>query len=268
MANKLEANIVALALIHGSPTFIVRIKYFKYKMETWPSAKSIITKIGTVGGVSLSLQIYPNGLNVKDKGNVSVSLVNSNDFKIQVDYTFKMKDKERSFSKVDFEPKKSWGCLDLYCHKDDANIGSDDDSKISCIIRCLKKDVSNISLASSIETTANELKRKYDSIETKIEEGNSSVEKRIARLESKLEASSESIKAKIDVSAVQNNNVVKTKCPICFEEMSFKIVQCLSGHQLCWPCKEKMGDKDCAFCDLPVNGRAFGMEAYLRTIFG
>ena len=106
MANKLEANIVALALIHGSPTFIVRIKYFKYKMETWPSAKSIITKIGTVGGVSLSLQIYPNGLNVKDKGNVSVSLVNSNDFKIQVDYTFKMKDKERSFSKVDFEPKK------------------------------------------------------------------------------------------------------------------------------------------------------------------
>ena len=131
------------------------------------------------------------------------------------------------------------------------------------------QSVSNISLASSIKTTANELKRKYDSIETKINEGNSNVEKRIARLESILETSSESIKANIGVGAVNNNiNVVKPKCHICFGEMSSKIAQCISGHLLCWPCKEKMGDKNCAFCDQPVNGRAFGMEAYLRTIFG
>jgi len=123
---------------------------------------------------------------------------------------------------------------------------------------------------SSIKTTANELKRKYDSIETKIQEGNSNVEKRIARLESKLENSSESIKSKIEAQSIKskNGNVLKPKCPICFEEMSTKIAQCISGHLLCWPCKEKMGDKNCAFCDQPVNGRAFGMEAYLRTIFG
>ena len=132
------------------------------------------------------------------------------------------------------------------------------------------QSVSNISLASSIKTTANELKRKYDSIETKIQEVNSNVEKRMARLESKLENSSESIKSKIEAQSTKNNNgnVVKPKCPICFEELSTKIAQCISGHLLCWPCKEKMGDKNCAFCDQPVNGRAFGMEAYLRTIFG
>ena len=137
----------------------------------------------------------------------------------------------------------------------------------------MKRNVSNITLSSSIETiktSTNELKRKYDSIESKVDEGNYNIEKRIAGLESKLEASSESIKSKIDVSAAsaRNNNVVKPKCPICFEEMSSKIAQCISGHFLCWPCKEKMGDKDCAFCDQPVNGRCYGMEAYLRTFFG
>ena len=125
-------------------------------------------------------------------------------------------------------------------------------------------------MASSSKTTAHELKRKYDSIETKIQEGKSNVEERsVALLESTLETSTESIKANNDVGGVKNNNnVVKPKCHICFGEMSTKIAQCISGHLLCWPCKEKMGDKNCAFCDQPVNGRAFGMEAYLRTIFG
>ena len=39
-------------------------------------------------------------------------------------------------------------------------------------------------------------------------------------------------------------------------------------HLLCWACKENIGNTDCAFCDQPVNGRAYGMEAYLRTICG
>ena len=67
-----------------------------------------------------------------------------------------------------------------------------------------------------------------------------------------------------------NNNTVKPRCPTCFEEMSSKskIAQCISGHLLCWSCKERLGERNCAFCDQPVNGRAFGMENYLRSIFG
>ena len=127
-------------------------------------------------------------------------------------------------------------------------------------------------MSSSIETiqsSTNDLKRKYDAFKSETKEGISIIVKRIAMLESKLEASSESIKSKIEAQSTKNNNgnVVKPKCPICFEEMSTKIAQCISGHLLCWSCKEKTGDKECAFCDQPVNGRAFGMEAYLRTIF-
>ena len=70
--------------------------------------------------------------------------------------------------------------------------------------------------------------------------------------------------------ANSNNRVVKPSCPVCFEEMSSstRIAQCLNGHLICGSCKEKMPDRNCVFCDLPVNGRAFGMEAYLRTLFG
>ena len=69
-----------------------------------------------------------------------------------------------------------------------------------------------------------------------------------------------------------NNNNSKAKkppCPVCFEEMSHdtKIAQCLNGHHLCWGCKEKMSKNDCPSCGLPVDGRAFGMESYLRSLF-
>ena len=273
----MEAGKVTVTYNDDIPTFTVKVKDFKNKMKTWPSGKFVTSESFLVNGVPLSLTIYPNGNIVgKDEGKVSVFLKNNNIGRdIQVYFTLKMKGMETLHSQVDIGPNEGKGTTALYCHKgvDVANIGSDDDTKISCTIRNLKKYVSNITLSSSIETiqtSANELKRKYDSIESKVHEGNFNIEKRIAKLEAKIEASSESIKSKIDVSAAsaRNNNVVKPKCPICFEEMSSKIAQCISGHFLCWPCKEKMGDKECAFCDQPVNGRCYGMEAYLRTIFG
>ena len=285
-SNETETVPVTVTYNNDARTLIatVKIEDFKKKMKTWPSDKFIMSESFTVGvangdDVPLSLKIYPNGEEAEDEGNVSVFVMNESDEKIQVDYTLKMKGNKVRHSKVDLKPDAGYGTTYLYYHKGVGNVGSDEDTKITCIIRGLQRNVSNITLARSIETirssnhqlkdSANDLKRKYDSIETKVEEGNSNIEKRIARLESKIEASAESIKVKIDVSAAKtNNSVKKPKCPICFEEMSTKIAQCISGHLLCWPCKEKMGDKECAFCDQPVNGRCYGMEAYLRTIFG
>ena len=65
--------------------------------------------------------------------------------------------------------------------------------------------------------------------------------------------------------------IVKPRCPVCDVEMSHntKIAQCISGHHLCWECLEKLNDKkDCPSCSQPVNGRALGMESYLKTLFG
>ena len=89
------------------------------------------------------------------------------------------------------------------------------------------------------------------------------------RPEARREASTENEKIKIEDNNNKNSNIPKPRCPTCFDEMSpnTRIAQCISGHLLCWGCKEKMGDNVCAFCDKPVNGRALGMEAYLRTIY-
>ena len=61
----------------------------------------------------------------------------------------------------------------------------------------------------------------------------------------------------------------KPSCPVCYEEMllNTRIAQCISGHLICWSCKEKMVKNDCPSCGRPVNGRAFGMESYLKYLF-
>ena len=65
--------------------------------------------------------------------------------------------------------------------------------------------------------------------------------------------------------------VPKPECPVCMEEMSSAttIVQCGAGHLLCWGCSQKpeMGNR-CPSCRGPFVGRAHGMEAYLKTVFG
>ena len=79
------------------------------------------------------------------------------------------------------------------------------------------------------------------------------------------------MKSRLDEFERNNRNKVKKpECPICFEEMSSstKIAQCISGHLICWRCKERMKKKDCPSCGKIVDGRAFGMENYLRSLFG
>ena len=81
-----------------------------------------------------------------------------------------------------------------------------------------------------------------------------------------------SVEAKVDGKLdklLENRKITKPRCPICFKKMtaSTKIAQCINGHHLCWGCKERLEKKVCPSCAKPVNGRAFGMESYLRTIF-
>ena len=81
------------------------------------------------------------------------------------------------------------------------------------------------------------------------------------------------METKLEELQITNNysdiKMKKPPCPVCFEEMSYntKIAQCINGHHICWGCKEKLEKSECPSCGLPVGGRAFGMETYLRSIF-
>ena len=72
---------------------------------------------------------------------------------------------------------------------------------------------------------------------------------KLAIMETKLEAFQ-------NLQLHNNHKMKKPPCPICFEEMSSntKIAQCHNGHLVCWSCKEKMNNKDCPSCGLPMDG--------------
>ena len=127
----------------------------------------------------------------------------------------------------------------------------DEDLKISCKIVKITTDELVWDLFHETNGKFKELKANQDDSKAKL-----------ASMEAKLE----------ELPYLNNNNykVKKPPCPICFEEMSFntKIAQCISGHLLCWGCKEKLEKNECPSCGQPVNGRAFGMESYLRSVFG
>ena len=58
-------------------------------------------------------------------------------------------------------------------------------------------------------------------------------------------------------------------CTVCQDQLTTasKIAQCISGHLVCWSCKEGLDHNEtynCEVCGKPVNGRALGMEQHLR----
>ena len=141
----------------------------------------------------------------------------------------------------------------------------DNDLKVSCKIMKLTTD--KLTWDSYFETKAkldetnvklNECKRKQDETNSELVDANT----KLAKMDVNLE------EAKTKIREIRNAK--KPPCPICFEEMSHetKIAQCHNGHLVCWTCKERMIKKDCPSCGLPVDGRAFGMESYLRSLFG
>ena len=164
------------------------------------------------------------------------------------------------------EPKNGWG-LESLCHHISAfpTYRGDEQLKITCKILTLTTDKVVWDLYCKTNANVSDAKlddqtnAKLDQNKTKLDEALD----KVAAMENKLE--------KIQNFQTNNNNTTKKPpCPICFEDMSTntKIAQCHNGHLLCWSCKEKMNSNDCPSCGLPVDGRAFGMESYLRSLFG
>ena len=60
------------------------------------------------------------------------------------------------------------------------------------------------------------------------------------------------------------------ECPVCLYKLvpSKKIVQCLNGHKICEPCSEEESVLSCPTCKTAFMGRDYGMEAFIRDLFG
>ena len=97
--------------------------------------------------------------------------------------------------------------------------------------------------------------QKVDEITTKVDAMNNKV--------NDMTTAMDDLKAKI----LELEKRKSPSCSVCLEDFTStsKIAQCISGHLVCWNCNQKSNNRDCGLCGQPVNGRAFGMEQYLRT---
>ena len=271
--------------------YSVQIKDFHYKMKNWSPGTDIRTKVFSVQNVDLHLQIYPNGKKEANRGRVSVYLVNYTSKQVFVNFKLQISDLQEKHLKSSLMPKLDWGYSRICDHAVKfPDFKLDEDLQITCTILKLTSDKIVWDTYFECKDTfaetnikLNESKRKHDETNAKLEEAKSKLQEtdaileetktKVARMENRLETKLASMENRLVDLQNFNNNGYKLKkppCSVCFEEMSFdtKIAQCHNGHHICWTCKEKMVKKDCSFCGLPVDGRAFGMESYLRSLFG
>ena len=232
----------------GNAIYTVQIKDFHHKMKNWPPSSQILTKEFEVQGQDLCLSIYPNGY--IGENHVSVFLKNLSCEKLFVTFKLQIGDQQEREYKPCYLKPKPIGILGFSALSDHVKMfpkyRADEELNVVCTIMKLTTDKVESDLHKESEVKGDETSAKLEEMKTKL-----------ALMESKME--------KLLMRNLNNNKMKKPPCPICFEEMSGsnKIAQCNNGHLLCWSCKIKM-NKD----DLPVDGRAFGMESYLRTLFG
>merc|ERR1719188_757021 len=201
------------------------------------------------------LKIFPNGKVDDVKGHVSVYLFNKISKQVYLHYMIQIGSHGKKEHEGCLNPGAGRGRIKFCNHVRKFPIYKpDEDLKITCKIVKITTDKVVWDLFHKTNNKFKESKANQVDLKAKL-----------AMMETKLEE----LQNFNDNNNNSSSKVKKPPCPICFEEMSYnsKIAQCINGHHICWSCKEKLEKKECPSCGLPVNGRAFGMESYLRSMF-
>ena len=234
---------------NGDATYSVQIRNFHQKMKTWNPSSKITTEHFTVQDVEMYLIIYPNGANIALQGNVSLALVNVTSKQVFLNYEFQIGD-QRFALKEDRHMKPNGSLGILFDHFSRCASYKPDEELV------IKFKITKLTIDKVVWDMYKESKMKFEETKAELVDTKTNLVLMRTRLD-EFERNNHS-----------RSKLRKPECPICFEEMSpdTKIAQCLNGHLLCWSCKEKMEKKKCPSCGLPVNGRAFGMENYVRSM--
>eukprot|EP00092_Neocalanus_flemingeri_P053179 GFUD01062417.1.p1 GENE.GFUD01062417.1~~GFUD01062417.1.p1 ORF type:complete len:250 (+),score=51.75 GFUD01062417.1:124-873(+) len=249
-------------------------------MKSWRIGRDVHSLPILVGETEFEIEIYPNGINKKDRGHVSVYLRNKSDWKVKLEMEVEVGNK-KTRATFDIQSKESWGWPTFYDH---ADLGKDDDAMdahgmldVSATISLMWREVtearndSEISMkeckckaeVEGLGSEVGDLKVKIESLETNL----------VSQLSRVIDQSVEkSLTAKFKTLEVSSKKAYLPcpECPICSEQMKppSRIIQCSSGHLICMKCKEKPQVVICPTCKQEFTGRATGMEKYLKTILG
>jgi len=249
-----------ISFSQGLTSYRVKVQSFKHKMNTWKNGRRVFLKEFIVDGISLILELYPNG-NIKE--NVKhVSLFIENRSGVDIDILFDLNIGEKvKYTDMNFsiEALSNWGYGKFYNHEnekiwneEDDEYGSDDsDFEITLTVKKLWKQF-HVNAVKSHESN------KLKNVEQRLE----SLENSVKSLLAKNEAGHEEAPRK-------KMKLLYPECPICLENMTHetRIMQCYGGHPMCGVCHDKLETKICPSCKMGMIGRNHGMESYLRTLF-
>eukprot|EP00092_Neocalanus_flemingeri_P027978 GFUD01030375.1.p1 GENE.GFUD01030375.1~~GFUD01030375.1.p1 ORF type:complete len:259 (-),score=61.45 GFUD01030375.1:62-838(-) len=249
-----------LNLTQNKLKYFFRIFSFDQKMKSWRNGRDVNSLPILVGETDFEIEIYPNGINKKGRGHVSVYLVNKSDWAVNVEMEVKVGKKEVSGT-CDIASGWCKGWDKLYGHddlgKDNDAMDADGSLAVSATISLMWGEVT--------EGRNNSEKAEVEGLRSEVEDLKIKIESRLDRLDKSLTAKFKAL----EVSS-KKTSLPGPECPICFEEMKppTRIIQCRSGHLVCQNCKERPQVVICPTCKQEFIGRAIGMENYLRTILG
>ena len=236
------------------PQYSVVINDFATKMKTWEDSTEIETDVFEALGNKFKLSIYP-----KLEKHVSIYIFNEDIDDVQVDAEVSIAGRKESFKNIIFRSTVVGHCFGfpkLTPHSEALLKMTDEELRIT--VKFTEVKFSQVLLRNQINSITNSMEYIEDKIDTQTN--------KFDEISEKLHELKEHNKKLLSLPAM-----VKPKCLSCFKEITSKIAQCISGHMICWECKEtnlNNNNEDCGMCGQPVNGRAYGWENYLKSVFG
>jgi len=287
--------------IENGPEIKYRMKIFGFakKLRTWAPGREVWSQTFQVGDSRFSLEIFPNGSEKKNKGNISVGLRNRNDWDVSAEMNFRIggidgKNVERNGFLIPANCSHLWPKVCLHRELADNSLTDDGCIILTAYISVTVEEVTarrnTTDLLEESKEEVGDLKSEVADIKadiktliSKTENGRKDIKKILPETKCEIESlksemcdlknQMKSLVSKLEDMGKHAKGVSKIpcpECPVCFEEMKppVRIIQCKSGHLICKDCQSKPEVVCCPSCKQQFTGRAFGMENYLRTIIG
>jgi len=247
-----------------SLNYNIRIIDFGQKMKTWRFGRPVQSLSFEIRKSQFSIDIYPNGYSKDEIRNISVCLINWNDWDVMVEgkisigtLSFDIATQMNSNSVADW--------IRFCSHKYLWNLLDNGDLEISVDMKLVWEYFPG---RQTVEDEVQGLKSEVTDLKRKIE----TVERTMTfNLNRKIETLEQTIMSlEIQDEKKTSSPSLCPECPICFDEMvpPTKIVQCMSGHLICINCKERPEVSSCPICKKQFTGeRAIGMENFLKDLF-
>ena len=226
--------------------YFIKISGFENKMQTWRPGREVWSKVFCHGESEFCMNIYPNGNEKKNKGFISVFLINRNDWDVKVDITFHIgKQRKDGYFKILANSSRGWP---QFCkHREIlAETALDDEGKLTttmlladiweeviCDGKVTKKLLEESKEeVEDLKSDITLLKKEMKSLNSKTESGKKDIKKMLPETQNELAClRSEVADLRDDMKTLisqfkslgNTSNRVSTipcpECPICFEEM-------------------------------------------------